>query len=726
MRSIASLCLIVLLGSQTHRLSGQGLETFANFGATGTSYQDGSFEGQDGSTWTYVQCRGDYTITGKALMLGRNRAPQSNVYSGTISGGIGILSFNYSQAFATNVNLNVLVNDVVVGNVKSLAEQGVTKNSGNIIVNVEGDFVLKFINVLNGDGQVVIDDVAWTAYTPGINQPPVISDVAHSPESGITSSTGVSVSAQVSDDNAVSQVQLFWALTSDVYPGGNAITMTESGGIYTTDSDIPAQADGTTVYYLVYAEDDEGDFSLSSAQSYVVRDPRTTAIPYSEAFEVDLGDCYTFSVSGDSKWWRQGEYSSNGYAMMNGFDSGDIEEDWLILPGINLDNYSNEALQFETSYLYGIEDADNYLKLFYSTDYNGVGDPTLATWTELPFDKPVASGTWTPSGLIDLSSVSGNSVWIGFKYHYEPGNYRWWMVDNVVVFTDVAPAAYPTQFKGTVTSLTSIMTSWTDALPPASGYLVKGSTAGFNGIAAPSDGVMEADGLLVRNIGAGTEGVEFPSLNPNTRYYFQIFPYNGSGTSVRYKTDEITPRSSVRTSAFAQNLETFENLVAGSSYINGTFTGQDGSEWTFEKCRGDFEILGKAIMIGRNQSPRSNFYSGTISGGIGGLNFDYSQAFSTDVQLNVLVNDVVVATVTSSGETGVIKNSGDIPVNIPGDFVLKFINVNNGDGQVVVDNVSWSPYQAPPVPVPLSSWGLLLSMAAILLAAMVMFGRKIA
>lgn len=145
----------------------QGLETFVNLPATGTAYSDGTFTGQDGSTWTYTQCRGDYEITGKALMLGRNRTPQSEAYSGTIAGGIGTLSFDYSQAFTTAVNMNVLVNDVVVGNVTATGQQGAILNSGVITVNVSGPFVLKFKNVNNSDGQVVIDNVTWTGYAAG-------------------------------------------------------------------------------------------------------------------------------------------------------------------------------------------------------------------------------------------------------------------------------------------------------------------------------------------------------------------------------------------------------------------------------------------------------------------------------------------------------------------------------------------------------------------------------
>jgi len=154
---------------------GQGTETFDNMPATGSAYSNGTFTGQDGSDWTYTQCRSDFDITGTALMIGRNRSPQANFYSGSISGGIGVLSFKYMQVYSTSVNLNVLVNDVVIGNVTSSGEQNIVKQSGDITVNVAGDFVIKFINVNNGDGQVCVDDITWTGYatsTPIISVSP--------------------------------------------------------------------------------------------------------------------------------------------------------------------------------------------------------------------------------------------------------------------------------------------------------------------------------------------------------------------------------------------------------------------------------------------------------------------------------------------------------------------------------------------------------------------------
>lgn len=160
MKKIYFLILTLLVSSVTF---GQGNETFDNFTETGSSYADGTFTGNDGSTWTYVQSRGDQSITGKSLMLGRNRTSQAEVYSGTITGGIGTISFNYQRAFSTNVNLNILVNNIVVGNVTS--SDGTIQNSGSITVNQPGDVVIKFISVNNSDGQVTIDDITWTGYT---------------------------------------------------------------------------------------------------------------------------------------------------------------------------------------------------------------------------------------------------------------------------------------------------------------------------------------------------------------------------------------------------------------------------------------------------------------------------------------------------------------------------------------------------------------------------------
>jgi hypothetical protein len=405
-------------------LYGQGLETFDNLGITGTSYQNGTFLGQDGSTWTFWQCRGDVDITGKAIMLGRNRTPQSEVFSGTIEGGIGELNFDYMQAFGTNVNLNVLVNDVVVGNVTSSGQQNVVLNSGTIIVSAEGPFVIKFINVNNSDGQVVIDNVEWTAF------------------GDITNAATPQFSHPSGDYYAAFDLEITSATE-------NATIYYTNDGSDPDDSSIqytgPITISGTvTIKAIAYAPG--LDPSSIATADYTFVEPAYAEIPYYEPFDTDLGDCFVYSVSGPSREW---EWNAGGWAQMNGFNTGDIEEDWLILPGIEL-NFDNVIMSFETAYNFGDDNEDNYLKLFYSNDYVGVGDPTVATWTELVFTQPATGGyVWTSSGNIDLSSISG-TTWIGFKYRYEPGNYRAWQVDNININEVTQPiiSATPSALSG--------------------------------------------------------------------------------------------------------------------------------------------------------------------------------------------------------------------------------------------------------------------------------------
>jgi hypothetical protein len=103
----------------------------------------------------------------------------------------------------------------------------------------------------------------------------------------------------------------------------------------------------------------------------------------------------------------------------------------MVLPAVNFVTYPNVRLSFESYMNYGADDADNYFKLVYSTNYAGIGDPSMATWTEIPFDYPTELSTWTPSGSLNLSAITGSSIYIAFKYHYNVDFYRSWQIDNI-------------------------------------------------------------------------------------------------------------------------------------------------------------------------------------------------------------------------------------------------------------------------------------------------------
>ena len=106
------------------------------------------------------------------------------------------------------------------------------------------------------------------------NQLPVISDVAHAPLT-IYPTDAVTVSADaVDNDGTIATINLKWGTATGVYTTTTA--MTPARATYTAE--IPAQVEGTTVYYVVEATDDDNATSTSQETSYTVN-PEIGDIP---------------------------------------------------------------------------------------------------------------------------------------------------------------------------------------------------------------------------------------------------------------------------------------------------------------------------------------------------------------------------------------------------------------------------------------------------------------
>ena len=128
MKKVLLLSLFLTLIFVAQNVRSQGFENFNNYPETSNAYHNGTFLGQDGSTWTYNQCRGDSAIAAPTPTMGKNRTPWGEVYSGTLHGGCGTLNFDYEQVFSTNVALDVFVNGILLTTVTSTSEEGVVKN----------------------------------------------------------------------------------------------------------------------------------------------------------------------------------------------------------------------------------------------------------------------------------------------------------------------------------------------------------------------------------------------------------------------------------------------------------------------------------------------------------------------------------------------------------------------------------------------------------------------
>lgn len=201
---------------------------------------------------------------------------------------------------------------------------------------------------------------------------------------------------------------------------------------------------------------------------------------------------------------------------------------------------------------------------------NATGNDVLIAWSsDGIFGDPVDGTTYASSATIPGGGTSlGTDPDEAFSHTGLSSNtqyfYKIWSVDastnystgveaNATTFA-TEPSAHPTGFSATANSSSEITVNWTDATPAADGYLIKGSSVGYGDIATPVDGTAETNSLLVQNVASGVQTFQFTGLAASTTYYFKIYPYNGSGTTINYKTDETVQQDDATTNAYSGTL----------------------------------------------------------------------------------------------------------------------------------------------------------------------------
>ncbi|SEA66604.1 T9SS type A sorting domain-containing protein [Psychroflexus halocasei] len=432
---------------------GQGLEDFSNSNQ-GSSYSDNSFLGNNGITWSYVESRdgnGDENNSGinlPALML-RRSSDNSAVTSSSISGGIGNFSVKLYKGFTGGGNRQVelFVNGVSQGTstpFDDFNEHVFTVNN----INISGDITIEIRNITSK--QIIVDDISWTAAAPTVG--PQITNITTTPAGGITSSDAVTVNADVIDAAGIANVALKWGTTSGSLSNSLAMTNT-TADVY--EAIIPAQADGTTVYYALEAENTTGDTNTSTEMSYTVEDPVVVNLPYTvDATTVNLftDGWTTQDLAGGNTW----QYNTGSGVSMNAYSDNCDAEDWLITPAFDLSTTANELLSFELYENY----SDTSIDVLYSTNYDGVSDPNTATWTNITTIQSGNSGVITDN--ISLQGLSANKVYVAFLYEGTGGSCSSWELTNFSLEEEINVIATTLGF--TIEPITTIVD---DVMSPA-------------------------------------------------------------------------------------------------------------------------------------------------------------------------------------------------------------------------------------------------------------------
>ncbi len=146
-------------------------------------------------------------------------------------------------------------------------------------------------------------------------------------------------------------------------------------------------------------------------------------------------DCWegwtAYSIAGNKNWYHS-SYGDRHFMKMSGYKGDKPCEDWLISPSLNLYNYRDIILSFETAKNY--EDLYPGIEVFISTNYTEGNNPEDADWIALKCALSRGYYVWEHSGYLDISDFAGDNVHIAFKYtNSSPSKATSWEVDDVEV-----------------------------------------------------------------------------------------------------------------------------------------------------------------------------------------------------------------------------------------------------------------------------------------------------
>ena len=186
-----------------------------------------------------------------------------------------------------------------------------------------------------------------------------------------------------------------------------------------------------------------------------------------DSTSITYGGWSVQSVTGASPWYV-GHYTSSGnyYAHGNGYlaTGQTAQEQWFISPGFSTVDFPGAALKFTSCQKF----AGDPIAVMVSTNYNGVGLPATATWTDitssltLPPTNVSGPRVWVNSGSTSLSAFVGANVYIAFKYICTATTATDWEVDSISILnssvginevntTSNAISVYPNPVSSTLT-----------------------------------------------------------------------------------------------------------------------------------------------------------------------------------------------------------------------------------------------------------------------------------
>jgi hypothetical protein len=215
---------------------------------------------------------------------------------------------------------------------------------------------------------------------------------------------------------------------------GGSIDVRTSGYANFASDTLP---DGVGTFIGVVAQ-------YNSGLQLIIRNPNELSLngvaPTVKDFQdnsLTSGGWLPYLVSGPAlAAWTTYTSGTNTLAKATNFDgsSNFACESWMISPASDFSNSTTPTLSLGSVYKY----TGAVLQVLVSTDYDGISDPSLGTFTWTPIAVPLdpAHDDWNlvPSGNVSLSAFNGApSVYVGFKYTGSNSDGSTWEIDNIII-----------------------------------------------------------------------------------------------------------------------------------------------------------------------------------------------------------------------------------------------------------------------------------------------------
>lgn len=232
---------------------------------------------------------------------------------------------------------------------------------------------------------------------------------------------------------APSAAEVFSGSTATGGVAGGSMDVASGGVVYSHT--LPNLSDKTSYDAYFVAQDDQAAPNKQVAPvlvEFFTEQPKDTLLHVD--FNTSLAPFVPVSMKGD-QIWTKAEYNNNGYAYLNGYSGGAVENtDWLISPAITNVNADEIGFSFRTARNYSGPD----LKVMITDMFTGSYTPdgiTNTPWSDITSHFTLSSGnfTWVQTALFYFGYFHTGTIHVAFVYESTTSGAAAWEVDDFVI-----------------------------------------------------------------------------------------------------------------------------------------------------------------------------------------------------------------------------------------------------------------------------------------------------